>query len=134
MSTTTAISQTGRGSGMSPEEEAFQKLVAQLNPLPFDPVVLCGWKAFHTWLEIISGLSILTHGRTADGRGRAEFVQNARACGWVRFELSRETVNTRSAMAWQVDPRPVLLMTSIGLEADEVRIYDVNVFRRMGAQ
>jgi hypothetical protein len=130
----TAISQTGRGSGMSPEEEAFQKLAASLNVLSFDPVVLCGWRAYQEWVEILSGLSLVRDGRAAGGQGPQEFIQMAKTCGWVRFELQRETINTRSGMAWQVEPRPVLLMSSIGLEPDDVRIYDVDVFRRMGAQ
>lgn len=134
MSQTTAISKTGRGSGMSPEEEAFQQLAASLIKLPYDPVVLCGWRAYGSWVEILSGLSLVKHGRAADGRGAQEFVQMAKTHGWMRFELQRETINTRSAMAWQVEPLPVLLMLSAGLEADELRIYDAKAFRKMGAR
>lgn len=115
---------------MSPEEEAFQKLAAELLQLPYDPALLCGWRAFGTWLEILSGLSLVTSGRAAGGQGPAEFMQQAKACGWVRFELQRETIMVRSAMAYNVEPRPVWLMESTALAPDDLRIYDARILRR----
>jgi hypothetical protein len=115
---------------MSAEEEAFQKLAASLIKLPFNPAVLCGWRAFAEWLEILSGLSLVTDGMAADGRGPAEFIKEATACGWVRFELTRETIMVRSKIAYTVEPQPVLLMQSTGLDPDEVRIYDSKILRR----
>lgn len=130
MSRTTDISRTGQGSGLSPEEEAFEKLAGQLNALDFDPVMLCGWRAFGNWLEILSGLPLVRHGRGKGGQGRDEFLQLAKSCGWVRFELQRETIMVRSAVAYTVEPRPVLLMQSIALDPEEVRIYDARALRR----
>lgn len=130
MSQSSVISRTGRGSGMSAEEEAFQKLAASLIKLPFNPAVLCGWRAFAEWLEILSGLTLVTDGMAADGRGPAEFIKLATACGWVRFELTRETIKVRSKIAYTVEPQPVLLMQSTGLDPDEVRIYDSKILRR----
>jgi hypothetical protein len=115
---------------MSPEEEAFQKLAASLIKLPFNPAVLCGWRAYAQWVEILSGLSLVTDGKSANGRGRAEFIQLATACGWVRFELTRETIMVRSALAYTVEPQPVMLMQSIALEADEVRVYDAAILQQ----
>lgn len=132
MSESSVISRTGRGSGMSPEEEAFQKLAAQLIALPFDPILLCGWRAFGSWLEILSGLSLVAEGRSTDGRGAVEFIQTAQACGWVRFELQRETIMVRSAMAFTVEPRPVIFMHSKAMEADDVLIYDAKTVQKQG--
>jgi hypothetical protein len=66
----------------------------------------------------------------ADGRGPAEFIKQATTCGWVRFELTRETIMVRSKIAYTVEPQPVLLMQSTGLDPDEVRIYDSKILRR----
>jgi hypothetical protein len=114
---------------MSAEEEAFQKLAASLLKLPYNPVVLCGWRAYAQWLEILSGLTLVTDGYSAKGQGPDDFVKLATACGWVRFELSRETIMVRSKIAYTVEPQPVLLMQSKGLDPDDVRIYDAAVFQ-----
>lgn len=114
---------------MSAEEEAFQKLAASLLKLPFNPVVLCGWRAFSEWLEILSGLSLVTDGRSANGLGPVEFMKNAHGCGWVRFELQRETIMVRSKIAYTVEPQPVVLLQSNALEPDEVRIYNADAFQ-----
>lgn len=114
---------------MSCEEEAFQKLAASLIKLPFNPAVLCGWRAYAQWLEILSGLSLVTDGRSAKGQGPEDFIKLATASGWVRFELQRETIMVRSKIAYTVEPQPVLLMQSKALDPDEVRIYDAAVFQ-----
>jgi hypothetical protein len=114
---------------MSAEEEAFQKLAASLIKLPFNPVVLCGWRAYAQWLEILSGLSLVTDGYSVKGQGPDDFLKLATSCGWVRFELQRETIMVRSKIAYTVEPQPVFLMQSKGMEPDEVRIYDAAVFQ-----
>mgnify|MGYP001579456209 CR=1 FL=1 len=129
MSESSVISRTGRGSGMSAEEEAFQKLAASLVKLPFNPAVLCGWRAYAQWLEILSGLTLVTEGYSAKGQGSDDFIKLATACGWVRFDLQRETIMVRSKIAYTVEPQPVFLMQSKGMEPDEVRIYDAAVFQ-----
>lgn len=115
---------------MSAEEEAFQKLAASLLKLPYNPVVLCGWRAYAQWLEILSGLTLVTDGYSAKGQDSDDFVKLATACGWVRFELSRETIMVRSKIAYTVEPQPVMLMQSKALAADDVRIYDGAVFQK----
>lgn len=115
---------------MSAEEEAFQKLATSLLKLPFNPAVLCGWRAYAEWLEILSGLSILTDAIAVDGRGRTEFLKQANACGWVQFELQRETIMVRSKIAYTVEPQPVLLMLTNYLDPDDVRICNGDVLRK----
>jgi hypothetical protein len=114
---------TGTSGGASSEEEAMQKLVASLVKLPFEPVMLCGWRAFSTWIEILCGTS-LGLGVSSDGRGKAEFKMASESAGRLGFMLSRETINTRSAMAWQVDEQRVMLVRSNNMIPDEVAIYD----------
>jgi hypothetical protein len=132
LSQSSVISRTGQGSGLSPEEAAFQQLAAALIKLKFDPVLLCGWRSFGHWLEILSGLTLVTEGRAADGRGATEFIQTARACGWVRFELQRETIMVRSAIAYTVEPMPVVLMLSNAMEPDELLIYNAKTVQKRG--
>ena len=124
MTESSHISVSGRSSGMSPEEEAFQKLASSLAKLPFDPVILCGYNAFHSWVEILSMLSVVTTGRSADGRGRQEFIEAARRCGWVRFNLQQEEIMVRSAIAFRVEPKHVTLLLSKPLGTDDLLVYD----------
>lgn len=74
----------------------------------------------------------MTEGRAADGRGATEFIQTARACGWVRFELQRETIMVRSAIAYTVEPMPVVLMLSNAMEPDELLIYNAKTVQKRG--
>lgn len=115
---------TGTSGGVSPEEEALQKLVSALMKLPFDPVVLCGWRAYEMWLEIMCGTDFLASAFSSDGRGREEFKLVALASGRMTFTLSRETINTRSAMAWQVQEQRVMLCRNTGVSPDELLICD----------
>lgn len=132
LSQSSVISRTGQGSGLSPEEAAFQQLAASLIKLNYDPVLLCGWRSFGHWLEILSGLTLVAEGKAADGRGATEFVQMAKACGWVRFELQRETIMVRSAVAYTVEPMPVVLMLSHAMEPDGLLIYDAKQVQKGG--
>ena len=117
---------TGSGGGASNEEEAMQKLVGELASLDFDPVLLCGAHAFSMWLEIICGTSLgqgIARG-TGGGGGIREFMVASELCGRIGFTLSRETINTRSGLAWQIEEQHVLLVRNPGLAAEEVAIYD----------
>lgn len=114
---------TGTGGGVSAEEEAMQALVTRIVKLPFEPVLLCGRRAYSMWLEILCGTG-LGLGVSSDGRGRDEFKVASEAAGRVSFVLSKETVNTRSAMAWQVSEQRVMICRNTGLEPDDVLIYD----------
>lgn len=124
MAESSHISVNGSASGKSPEEEAFQKLAASLLPLQFDPLLMCGYRAFHSWIEILSVLSVVTQGKSTDGRGALEFVQAARRCGWVRFNLQREEIMVKSAVAFKVEPKQVTLLLSKKMAADDMVIYD----------
>ena len=116
---------TGRGSGMSNEEEAMQALMASLQTCAAkNPVLLCGSRAYAAWLEILCGTSLMTRGVSSDGRGKSEFLMAAKVSGRVGFKLSSETVNTRSGMAWQVEERMVALVRNTMLGPDDVVIYD----------
>lgn len=101
----------------------MQALVSRIVQLPFEPVLLCGWRAFSMWLEILCGTG-LGLGVSSDGRGRTEFKLASEAAGRMSFVLSKETVNTRSAMAWQVEEQRVMICRNTGLGADDVVIYD----------
>jgi len=120
---------TGTSGGISNDEEAATKLIAAVAKLDFDPVVLCGANAFSMWLEILCGTS-LGLGVSSEGRGKQEFMIAAESCGKMGFKISRETINTRSAMAWQVQEQHVLLARNTGLDKDFVAIYDRRRFTK----
>lgn len=122
----------GRASGLSNEEAAFQQLTATLLGKPGEPSMkkpsmYCGWRAYATWMEILCGTSLVTRGISSDGRGKDEFKMAAEASGRVAFVLSKETINTRSGMAWQVDEVPVLIVRDPALPPDEVVLIDRGV-------
>lgn len=124
---------TGRGSGMSNEEEAVQKLIASLMETGAkNPVVLCGSRAYMTWLEILCGTSLVGRGVSSDGRGKHEFQMAATVSGRIAFKLSSETVNTRSGMAWQVEESYVSLVRNSMLGPDDVVIYDGQAVTQRG--
>lgn len=121
---------TGTSGGKNNEEEAFEQLMAKLLAGgQAKPVLFCGWRAYSAWVEILCGTSLVTRGSSADGRGAHEFKIAAEKSGKIAFALSKETVNTRSAMAWQVTETPVRIFRSTALSPDEVMIHDMAAVR-----
>lgn len=120
--------QTGYSGGASPEEEAMTRLVkAMMDPGIAKPVLYCGWRAYATWLEILSGTKFLLDAKSADGRGAPEFLSKAQRTGRFHFTVSDETVNTRSGMAWRVEEKLVQIVRNESLDPDHIAICDIGV-------
>ncbi len=108
---------SGTQGSLNAEEVAFEGIVKALYKCDFPPVLYCGSRKFSEVVEIVSSQAAML---SRDQRRLLK--KTAEKTGIFVLNASKETVASRSGIAWQVDEMKYPVVRTSQLDPDEVRI------------